>query len=430
MKLIHFQKKLGLPGAVSVAVGAVIGVGIFVIVGPIGANTGPWMPLAFAVAAVPAIFGTIVAIALGGAIPSDGGGFFYTRSLLGLRPGAVTSALIVTGALGSIGAVAIGIADYLSASYFPGAPRGLVAAAIILATWGVNAIGVMASEKLQIAMIVQLVSALLLVIVGALIGGAAPDFSRPLPAGAAGFAEGAVVAMLTYTGFNIMGELGDEVENPRRNIPLTIAFGLGIVIVAYVGLGWIVAGSMSVAELKVSKTAVLDTASRHLPWPWATHYLNLAALFAGLTSINAVFLAVPRELSALSEEGLLPKWVMAFNEKRQTFPAGIAITAAAGVALVLLGLNPDIYGLLCVAGLMLANVFLSIAAMRLHKVFPDKAATAPLSISRRWLIPCSVVSALLSMGFGVLAVYFYWPVGVGVAVVVAVALGLSRRSEK
>ncbi|MFA6034418.1 MAG: hypothetical protein WC889_16075, partial [Myxococcota bacterium] len=78
MKLIHFEKKLGLPGAISVGVGAVIGVGIFVIVGPIGALTGPWMPLAFVVAAIPAIFGAVVAMALGGVMPSDGGGFFYT----------------------------------------------------------------------------------------------------------------------------------------------------------------------------------------------------------------------------------------------------------------------------------------------------------------------------------------------------------------
>ena len=71
---------------------------------------------------------------------------------------------------------------------------------------------------------------------------------------------------------------------------------------------------------------------------------------------------------------------------------------------------------------MLANVFLSIAAMRLHAKFPDKAASAPLPISPRVLVPCSIISALLSLGFGVLAVYFYWPVGVGVAVVVVVAL--------
>ena len=43
MKLITFEKKLGLPGAVCVTIGAVIGVGIFVIVGPFGALARVWM---------------------------------------------------------------------------------------------------------------------------------------------------------------------------------------------------------------------------------------------------------------------------------------------------------------------------------------------------------------------------------------------------
>lgn len=429
MKLIHFQKKLGLPGAVSVAVGAVIGVGIFVIVGPIGANTGPWMPLTFAIAAVPAILGAIVAMALGGAIPADGGGFFYTKSLLGRRTGAVTSLLIVTGVLGAVGAVTIGVADYMIYSYFPGASRVLLSVGILVFAWAINAAGIMASEKLQIFLIASLVLALLLYIGAALLKGAAPDFSAPLPSGASGFMEGAVVAMLSYTGFNMMGELGDEVENPRRNVPLTIALGLATVIFIYVGVAWAVAGTMSIAELKASKAPLLESALKLMPSPAIGHFLNAAALFAGITSINAAFLAVPRELSALAEEGMLPKWVMTFNERRQTFPAAIAITNALCVGAVVLDLNPDIYGLIAVGGLMLSNAFLSVAAWRLTAVFPEKAATAPIPISDGWLKPAAAVSALLSLGFTGMAFFFFWPVGVGIACVVAVGLAISMRRQ-
>lgn len=429
MKLIHFQKKLGLPGAVSVAVGAVIGVGIFVIVGPIGANTGAWMPLAFGVAAVPAILGALVAMALGGAIPADGGGFFYTRSLLGLRAGAVTSLLIVAGALGAVGAVAIGVADYMIHSYLAGAPRALLAVGIILFAWAINVAGIMTSEKLQIVLIANLVLALFFVIGVALVKGVAPDFSQPLPNGAPGFLQGAVVAMLSYTGFNIMGELGDEVDNPRRNIPLTIALGLTIVIFIYVGVGWMVAGTMSVAELKGSKAALLESALKLMPYPAVGHFLNAAALCAGITAINAAFLAVPRELCALAEEGLLPKRIMAFNQKRQTFPVAIAVTAVLGVALVVLNLNPDIYGLIAVGGLMLANAILSVAAWRLTAVFPEKAASAPIPIRDAWLKPAAALSVLLSLAFTGLSFFFYWPVGAGIACVVAAGLVISTRRQ-
>jgi APA family basic amino acid/polyamine antiporter len=425
MKLIHFKKKLGLPGAVSVAVGAVIGVGIFVIVGPIGAVTGAWMPLAFAAAAVPAILGAIVAMALGGVMPSDGGGFFYTRNLLGRTAGALTSSLIIGGALGAVAAVSVGVSDYLRLSYFPGIPRAIPAVSLICLAWAINSIGIMTSEKVQIGMITFLLSALLAVVFTGIGKGVSPDFSAPLPAGAGGFAQGCVTAMLTYIGFNMMGELGEEVENPRRNIPLTIALGLAVVMFIYIGVGWLVAGTLSVGEMKATKVALLDSAVRHIGSPWFKHYLNLAALFAGLASVNAAFLAVPRELCALSENGIVPKAFMKFNPGRQTFPVGIAFTAACGCALAAPALEPDKYGLIAVAGLMLANAMLSLAALRLEKLHPEKVATAPIRIRRAWLLPSGVLSAILSLVFGVLAVTFFPPVLAVLALFAGAGLVLS-----
>jgi len=154
MKLLAFEKKLSLSGAVCVTVGAVIGVGIFVIVRPIGNATGPWMPVAFAVAALPAIFGTVVAVSLGSTIPADGGGYYYTKSLLGRYPGAAASAMVVFGAMGALATVSVGIANYLQ-PYLPGIPAPAVSIALILLSWGVNHAGIMASERFQIGMVLQ-----------------------------------------------------------------------------------------------------------------------------------------------------------------------------------------------------------------------------------------------------------------------------------
>jgi sterol desaturase/sphingolipid hydroxylase (fatty acid hydroxylase superfamily) len=121
---------------------------------------------------------------------------------------------------------------------------------------------------------------------------------------------------------------------------------------------------------------------------------------------------------------------MAFNPKRQTFPAAIAITTVLGVALVLLNLNPDIYGLLAVAGLMLANAVLSVAALRLTRLFPEEAASAPIPVKDGWLTPAAVLSVLLSLGFTALAVFFFWPVGVAIAAAVAAGVVLARRAPR
>jgi APA family basic amino acid/polyamine antiporter len=403
MKLISFQKKLSLPAAIAVTVGAVIGVGIFVIVGPIGAKTGGFMPLAFVLAALPAVFGTLASIALGGTIPADGGGYFYSKSLLGPKIGVLTSCLVMIGALGACGTVAIGIADYIRI-YSPELSRPGLAVVMVVGTAGVNYLGIMASAWFQIAMIVQLVTGMGGFILAGLLLGQPPSIAAGLPAGAGGLAEGIILAVLCYTGFNIIGELGDEVENPRRNVPLTIVLGLGIVIFLYVGTGWVVAGNLSLAELNTSPVAVVAAALNFLP-RWTIHYLNLAAFFAGITSINAVFLAVPRELVALTEDGLLPQWMLRFNPKRQTFTVALTLVTLAGALLVLTNFNPDFFGLICVAGLMLANAILSLGAFRLFSRFPDKVAAAEFPITKTWLYPCAAISALLSFAVGGFAVF-------------------------
>ena len=424
---MQFEKKLGLGGSVAITVGAVIGVGLFVIVGPMGAKSGSWLPLAFAVAAVPAIIGTLVACALGGTIPTDAGGFYYTKLLFGRYPATIASTLVIIGAMGAMMTVSIGVADYVG-MYFPSLPRPAVAIGMILLAWLVNQIGIMASTGFQIVTVVQLITGILLVIIAALLGGAGPDFSQGLPKGMPGFMEASVIAMLTYTGWNIVGEMGDEIKNPRRNIPLTIIFGLGIVILLYVGIGWVVCGTLTVQEMSESKVAVLDTALRYLP-KWTTHYINLAAFSAAITSVNAVFLAVPREFSALAEEGILPKWIMKFNPKRQTFPVSIALIALAGCLLTWINFNPETWGMFCVAGLLSANVFFSIGSMRLPKLFPDQVAAAAFPIRKSWLYPSGILGGIFSLAFAGMAFYFFKPIILVTGILLALALVMAWSSR-
>ncbi len=430
MKVVTFDKKLSLSAALAVTVGAVIGVGIFVIVGPMGAKCGGTMPLAFAVAAVPAVFGTLVSIALGGTIPADGGGYFYTRSLLGNKLGIVASFLIVLGAFGALGAVAIGVADYLRI-YAPGVPRPIVAVALVLLSYAVNTVGIMASSRFQLAMVGLLTSALLLVVVFGVAAGTSPNLTATPPAGWGldGFLGAAILAALAYIGFNIIGELGDEVENPRRNIPIAIVGGLGLIIFFYVGVAWVVSGNLSIEQMGSSKVALRDAALVFLP-SWFTHYLTAAALAGAVTSVNAVFLAVPRELVALAKDGYLPASLLRFDEKRQTFTRCLLVVLVLGIGVVLTNMDVDYFGVMAVVGLMLLNAVISVGALRLVELFPDKVAEAKFPIRKAWLYPCAIISFLFSAGFGLLGIVAEHTVGILVAVAVAAALVLGFARSK
>ncbi len=399
MKVLHFRNKLSLPAALAVTVGAVIGVGIFVIVGPIGAKCGGTMPLAFALAALPALFGALVSVALGGTIPADGGGFFYTRALIGDRTAVAASALITFGALGAMGAVSVGVADYLRV-YFPHAPRWLLAGALVLLSYGINRAGIMASSWFQLATVAQLLSALLVVVAAGATRGATPDLTAAPPAGwgLGGFSGGAILAALAYVGFNIIGELGDEVVEPRRTIPVAIAGGMGLIIFFYVGAAWVTAGNLTPAQMGASPAALRDAALLFLP-AWFSHYMTLAALTGAVTSINAVFLAVPRELVALAGAGYLPPALRRFDERRQTFTASLKVVLVLGLAVVLANRDVDFYGVVTVVGLMLLNALVGVGAFRLHARFPQQVAAARFPIRRWWLWPCALLTVIFSAGF-------------------------------
>ena len=134
---------------------------------------------------------------------------------------------------------------------------------------------------------------------------------------------------------------------------------------------------------------------------------------------------MPREFTALAEEGVLPKWFMKFNPKRQTFDNGMYVVLAVGCVMMLLGRTPEHWGLMCVAGLLLSNVVLSVAAVLIFRKFPDKVATSPLPLRKWWVYPCAALSALFSLGFGLLTFTQWQPVGVIVGITIVAALLLT-----
>jgi APA family basic amino acid/polyamine antiporter len=416
----EFKKKLGLTGAVAVTIGGVIGVGIFVIVGPMGAKSGGWLPIAMLVAVLPAVFGTIVSAALGSTIPADGGAYMYSKRLMGTPWGAAASICVILGAFGAMGVVSIGMADYLGI-YFPNIPRILVAWAIIILIFAVNRAGVLATAWIQILLVAQLITALVILVMAGVVNGSPPDFAAGPYQGWGGFTEAAILAALAYTGFNIIAELGDEIENPRRNIPLTIIIGLSIIAILYVGMGWVVTGNLSMDELETSNVAAIDTSLKVLPH-WFIHYINIAAFGASATSINAVFLAVPREFMALASDGFLPKRFLAFNEKTQTFTFSIFVVLVIGLILVAFNFEAEKYGIMAVVGLYLVNAIVSFGCIALFKRFPERVQTSPLSLKPSWLKPCAVISGILSLALGILGMIFVPMVAI-VFLVVGALLG-------
>src|SRR5690625_5011217 len=147
------SNKISLLGAISIIVGTVIGASIFILLGPIAGQTGPALPLAYMVAFLPALFGSIFYAQLGAAIPATGGTYFYCKRLLNPTIGYVAAISLILGGMGASVMLALGFAEYLQ-FFIPTLPIKFTAFLILLILYGINLLGLKTSEMTQILMTV------------------------------------------------------------------------------------------------------------------------------------------------------------------------------------------------------------------------------------------------------------------------------------
>lgn len=93
MKTTRLNKTLGLADVFSISAGAMISSGIFILPGLAFAKIGPAVFLAYALAGVCALIGTLATIELATAMPLAGGIYFYTGRSMGPLAGTVSGLL-------------------------------------------------------------------------------------------------------------------------------------------------------------------------------------------------------------------------------------------------------------------------------------------------------------------------------------------------
>ncbi|QQP31599.1 Solute carrier family 7 (Cationic amino acid transporter_ y+ system)_ member 2, partial [Caligus rogercresseyi] len=109
------------------------------------------------------------------------------------------------------------------------------------------------------------------------------------PFGFQGIVQGAGTAFYGFVGFDVIATLGEEVINPRRDIPLSIIVSLTVVFLSYFGIS-------SIATLCL----------HHWP-PWAVIIIQIGAFFGLFASLLGALIPLPRVIWAMASDGLLFK---------------------------------------------------------------------------------------------------------------------------
>lgn len=331
-------KGLGLLDATTLVMGSMIGSGVFIVAADISrqVQSPGLMMMTWVITAVLTIIAALSYGELSAAMPQAGGQYIYLREafgpLYGFLYGWTFFTVIQTG---TIAAVAVAFAKFLgvfvpavstSNWIFKIGPVGLntqmiVAISIIVFLTWVNTKGLRAGAMLQNVFTIAKVGALLgLIALGVLVGrrpeaisanftdfwrtsGSSWDVIRVLGVAMVG-------ALFSSDSWHSVTLAAGEIRNPKRDLPLSLALGVGVVSILYMGCNLVylmalpLAAVMNAPEDRVA-TAVIS----QILGPAATQVMAVAVMVSTFGCINGLVLCGARVYYAMAGDGLFFKAV-------------------------------------------------------------------------------------------------------------------------
>ena len=456
-----------------VGVGAMIGAGIFALTGIAAGKAGPGLILAFCLNGVLTLCTAMVYAEVGSAVPAAGGGYLWAR--LGL-PGpaafltgwmdwlahAVAGSLyaVIFGAYVVWGAQTIfglgeapsgtghgeGLGTLFGMPAWPFA-KALTLGICVLFLW-INHRGSSETGKAGNIITVAKIIVIAIFIIAGLVamfrsaeGTVATKFTPFLPEGFGGVVVAMGLTFIAFEGYEIIVQAGEEVVEPRKNIPKAVFLSLLIVIPIYVLVAIVCLGALAI-PLEVleatgwssgetwrylaglGETGVAVAANAFLPWGLGAMLLVIGAVLSTMSALNATTFSSTRVSFAMGRDRFLPAALSHVSPKTRT--PSIAL-AASGILIVSVALLLDAERVAAATCAMFLLVFamVNIASIVIRRKYGDKlqygylvpggpvipiiAAVGQVALAI-WLLSSEQLTLWLTVGWVVvgLAIYYLW----------------------
>src|SRR5688500_11775704 len=439
----HALKRVhGAGDLIMLAIGAVIGAGIFGAigtaaagqVGPDGAviryGGGPALIFSFVLLGGACALAALCYAELSSMIPQAGSAYAYSYATLGeLVAWTIGWDLILEYAVGNV-AVAISWGDYfttllrgvdislpawLTTGYrtallssnpdvsglLDTAPRvlgmpvllNLPAFAIVMVVTWLLLRGARETATANTVMVVIKLAVLALFIAVGVMNINPANYTPFAPSGFTGIHQGAAIVFFAYIGFDAISTAAEETRNPQRNLPLGILGGLAVCTVIYVIVGVVITGMVPYTELGVA-----DPLARALE---LIGYSGVGAIvaFGATVSMAAVLLVFqygqPRIFFAMARDGLMPEWVARVDPKTRIPYAATLATGIVVAILSMIGDAAETYDLTNI-GTLFAFALVCAGVLVLRVIEPSRPR--PFRVPMVWVIaPLGMAACLFIM---------------------------------
>ena len=329
------RRDLGRLEAYATIVGALVGSGIFVVTAESGATAGPGVILAYLILG-PIILSTTMAYSVylstplgdhpGGAYlhMSRTHGFFFLGYILGW--------LKWVAFIGALSVLSLSLAQYVTA-FFPSLPTVPVAIATVVFFYLVNLVGVKYYGRVQTAMFVLLIVAILLLLLPGFFAVEPANLQPFLPFGTSGVVAVLVPLFFSFAGFESLAQTAGETREARTTLPRVFALGALAAMLIYVLISLVMFGVVPYGELSASQAPITLVASQYLP-VGVSVVVTVGAIMAFTTTINSALMVPPRLLYVMAEDRVIPRFIAHVNGRFRT--PDVAMTISTAVAVFLL----------------------------------------------------------------------------------------------
>ena len=385
--------RLTVRGAIFLGVGAMVGAGIFSLLGQAGVVAGAAVWVSFLIAgAMSAALGYTM-VKLGVRYPSSGGLVTYLEH--GFRSGRLVgvaswlgyfTAIVVVGAM-----VAVSFGDY-AATLLVGTDAGqawtkLFAALLVLVAASLTVAGPRVLDRAQSVIVV-----LLLAVFIVFIAGTVTHLQGPLLA-PSGYPDlryiisSVALTFFAYLGFAVISFAAGDLAHPDTQLPRAMYSALGITTVLYVAVSLCVFGTLPVQDvISYGPTAIAEAARPTLGQAGFV-MMAVAALLATSSSVTATLYASEGLTSAMANSGTFP--AVFGTRSRLGRHGGLIITTALTLVAVI-GLSLGALASVGSAVSLAVFVLVALAAFRLRR---DIGASTAL------VITAIVISTVVLVGF-------------------------------
>ncbi len=387
-------KTLSWPHLIALGVGAIVGTGIYTLVGVGAERAGPGVILAFVICGVICACAALAYTELATLIPAAGSAYTFSYTALGEGIAWVVGWSLILEYSLACSTVAVGWSGYLVGwieaigIHLPHAllvgPHGggivnMPAVLVSLAVMGMLILGTRQSATLNIVLVVIKLVALTIFVIYAAPAFKADNLHPFMPYGFVstdigghqrGVMAAAAIVFFAFYGFDAVATSAEEAKNPKRDLTIGIVGSMLVCTVIYMAVAVSAIGALPFAQLANSPEP-LALVLRQLSQPFAAQLIALAAVIALPSVILVMMYGQSRIFFVMARDGLLPRG-LAKVSKRTGSPTLITLLTGLSIAAVAGFFRLDEIAELANAGTLIAFISVGVCLMVLRRTAPDR----------------------------------------------------------